>query len=518
MELRRLKTVRVVVSLILFVPAAFLFLDLTGVLPPWAITAFTSLQLVPSLVKLFSSVGWGALGVAAVLLLTLGFGRVYCSTLCPLGTLQDFISRLNRRRSSSRRFIFRRQNYLLQYGLLLLAGALAFGGSMLLINLTEPFSNFGRITGTLVQPLLLLSNNAASWVLGRFDVYALYNIPLRVPPVGVFVVSLAFVGMVAHLAYHHGRLYCNTLCPAGALLGLLSRAALFRIVIDEHACKECGLCEKVCKSGCIDSDNKRVDFSACVSCFNCLDACPTVGLKYAGRVRKWPTAPEMDQRRRRILRDSAAGVATLAFLPGDSLRAVLPVPTGKTRSRFPVAPPGSRSVEWFTSRCTACHICVGVCPTGVLSPSLFEYGVGGIFQPRMDYSVNPCNYDCTLCGQVCPTGAILPLAPEEKKLTQIGKTKFVKEECIVFTKKTECGACSEHCPTKAVHMVAYEKGLVIPEVNEEICIGCGACERPCPVAPNKAIYVESNPIHLIAKKPEIKKAEPEVRVEEEFPF
>jgi hypothetical protein len=64
MALRHLRTVRVVTSLLLFLPALFLFTDLTGVLPPAAVAAFTSVQLVPGIVKLFSGLALSAAGLA----------------------------------------------------------------------------------------------------------------------------------------------------------------------------------------------------------------------------------------------------------------------------------------------------------------------------------------------------------------------------------------------------------------------------------------------------------------------
>ncbi len=191
------------------------------------------------------------------------------------------------------------------------------------------------------------------------------------------------------------------------------------------------------------------------------------------------------------------------------------VPTG---SSLPVAPPGAKSLDHFTSTCTACHLCVSACIANVLQPSLFEYGVGGVFQPRMDFRSGYCNYDCTACGDVCPSGAILSLEKEQKKLTQLGIAKFVKDNCIVNTEHTDCGACSEHCPTKAVTMVKFQDKLVIPEVREEFCIGCGACEHACPTKPFKAIYVNSNRVHAVAKKPEEKKIAPAPAAQEDFPF
>jgi ferredoxin len=183
-----------------------------------------------------------------------------------------------------------------------------------------------------------------------------------------------------------------------------------------------------------------------------------------------------------------------------------------------VSPPGSIGVERFKSKCTACHLCVSSCPTQVLQPSFLEYGFLGILQPRLDNITGFCNFECKICGDVCPTGAILPFDLEKKKLTQIGKAKFVKDNCIVQTQKTDCGACSEHCPTKAVHMIPFEGTLVIPEVRDDYCIGCGACEFACPTKPYKAIYVEGNGTHQIAKKNvELKKQEV-INTKEDFPF
>jgi ferredoxin len=188
----------------------------------------------------------------------------------------------------------------------------------------------------------------------------------------------------------------------------------------------------------------------------------------------------------------------------------------------PVSPPGSGSIAHFTSICTACHLCVSACPSRVLVPSFLQYGLSGMMQPRMDYHAGHCNYDCTVCLNVCPSGAIVPLTPEKKKLTQLGVAKFIKENCVVYTDNTNCGACSEHCPTKAVDMVPYlntaSKRLVIPEVNPDICIGCGGCEYACPTKPHKAIYVDGNRVHKLAEQPVEKKIDEKVDYKEDFPF
>lgn len=134
----------------------------------------------------------------------------------------------------------------------------------------------------------------------------------------------------------------------------------------------------------------------------------------------------------------------------------------------------------------------------------------------MDYHKGFCAYECVRCIEVCPTGAMMPLLIDAKKLTQIGKAVFIKDNCIVKTEKTACGACAESCPTKAVHMIQFEGKLVIPETTDDICIGCGHCEFACPTIPYKAIFVNGNPRHASAKKPV--NIQTDLKKPEEFPF
>jgi ferredoxin len=251
----------------------------------------------------------------------------------------------------------------------------------------------------------------------------------------------------------------------------------------------------------------EVDFSRCVSCFNCFRACNLNGFKY-----KFSYSPknvilptETDISKRNFIFTTSAFVFGLfsGLLAQTKTIIVTKASTIRENKKNEVLPPGAKSFEHFTSKCTACHLCVSICCNQVLQPSFFELGAASIMQPRMDYHIGFCNYECNDCSKVCPTGAILPVDLSYKKRIQLGKSKFIKDNCIVITEKTECGACSEHCPTKAVKMVPY-KGLFLPEVKEKICIGCGACEFACPTMPYKAIYVEGNPVHVTADKPEEK--------------
>jgi ferredoxin len=322
------------------------------------------------------------------------------------------------------------------------------------------------------------------------------------------------------LTFYRGRLFCNTLCPVGTILGWVSRISIYKIRFDKQKCISCKKCERACKAGCIDVKNMKVDFDRCVACYNCIDSCNDLAIGYSRMKAKKTIEKPVDEGRRDLFKTMAIGAASLTFLSAKNVDQVTSSFTTKitAKSKLPVTPPGSVSLDHFKSTCTACHLCISACPTNVLQSSIAEYGIAGLFLPKMDYHVNYCNIDCTRCSNVCPTGAIIPLTKEQKAITQIGRVNFVHDNCVVVNNGDDCGACAEHCPTAAVFMVPYQNNLFIPEVNPDACIGCGACEHVCPSRPFRAIFVESSPIHGLAIKPKNDGDKQKEEVSDEFPF
>lgn len=523
MRLHRLKTFRVGVSLVFFALTAILFLDFRNMVAPSVAGGVLYLQFVPSLLQYVNAAALGAAGCIFIVILTVLFGRIYCSTLCPLGTLQDVIGFVARKTGRRRGFQFSEPHNVLRYAILALTVLLLIAGSGFLLNLLDPFSSFGRIFANLFRPIVLLVNNVAAVILEQLGVYTLPRVRWAVFASVSVGISLATLLLVVWLAATRGRLYCNTICPVGTLLGLLANVSFLRIAIDPTTCKGCNRCEDACKAGCIDSLTKTVDISRCVSCYNCFAVCSKDGMRFENRWQRRVPAAQPDRERRDFLLNSGVFLLGLAGVTEEKKIIIQSKPTTiPEQVTCPVSPPGSGSIAHFTAACTACHLCVSSCPSRVLVPSIFEFGLGGVMQPRMNFHTGHCNYDCTICMEVCPSGAILPLAVEEKKLTQLGVAKFIKENCVVYTDNTVCGACSEHCPTKAVDMVPYpnpaNKKLKIPEMKPDYCIGCGGCEHACPTKPYKAIYVDGNPVHKLAKKPVIKKVDVNVDANEDFPF
>ena len=536
-----LRKIRIIFASVILLSITLVFLDFRHFIPESWINVILWLQFVPSFLKFINLPSLVAAGFFIVLALTVFTGRSYCSILCPLGIFQDIVSRIGGKiKRGNRRFRYELPYNILRYSLLGVTMIVMLTGTLFLLTLLDPYSIFGRLMTYFGKPLLIQFNNALAAGFSKLDIYTIYKVQLKGIHAAAYALPVLFLVLVGYLSFKRGRLYCNTVCPVGTFLGFISKVSIFRIRIDSTSCTRCGRCSLACKASCIDFLNESVDVSRCVTCFNCIDSCNDNAISFSfknGALQK-SKEENVDKGKRNFILNtlaltaSFAGVANGQDVPvpkqdvpdlkQDVTAPKKDVPVPKKESTVPedktspVSPPGGISIDHFNDYCTACSLCVGACPTSVLRPSFRQYGLMGIMQPVMDYHKGFCNFECTVCIDVCPSGALLPLVLEAKKLTQLGKAKFIKKNCIVETERTDCGACSEHCPTKAVKMVPLEGNLVIPEVEEDICVGCGACEYACPTKPYKAIFVDGNPIHLDAKKP--KEEASKLKELEEFPF
>lgn len=534
-----LKGLRVFLSILIFVPILLYFVDFAGKLPD-GISKLLHLQLLPAILG-------GMFGIVAVLLvLTLLFGRIYCSVLCPAGVLQDIINRIfcigRKKKKGKRRFQFHKPMNWVRYTLLafvVVFGAFGFFGLCLLL---DPYSNFGRIAANLFRPVVMWGNNLLANLLMTVDNYSLYHVTVNTVNLSGLISGIVALLVFIVLVVFRGRLFCNTLCPVGALLSLVSRYSFFRISFDKEACTHCGNCEHTCKAEAINAKELTIDTSRCVDCFNCVSSCSKGGLQY-----RFKPFFKKDQPQKEVVSTSKHQVVVAENIPSANSRrtflatsatvaVTLPVVSViadevkkcqgkgncghegncnqggdmKGKKWSPITPPGSHNLERFKDKCTGCHICVVKCPSQVLRPAGLEYGFDYLLKPRLAYINSYCNYECTVCADVCPAHAIEPITVEEKKTTQVGIATFFINHCIVKTEGTDCGACSEHCPTQAVHMIPYEGTLTIPKVEADLCIGCGGCESICPVRPTRAILIKANEVHQIVEKlkeEEVKKVE-----------
>lgn len=496
-----LRKIRLALALACFIPLTLLFLDFTGTLHAW-FGWMAKVQLLPAIL---------AVNVAVIVLLTLTsllFGRIYCSVICPLGVFQDVISWIAGKRNKYR-FSYSSEKVWLRYPIMVMfIAALLFGVSAI-VNLLEPYSIYGRIASNLLAPIYQMGNNLLAFFAERVNSYAFYSVDIWIKSAGVLSVAIISLAVVGVLSWRYGRSYCNTICPVGTFLGLVSRFSIYKIRIDNSKCNNCGLCERSCKSSCISSKEHSIDFTRCVACFSCIDKCRHSAITYAPRFTCAKSVPKVneiegnenatDSSRRKFLSILALfTVSTALNAQQKKVDGGLAIIEDKQQPnrKAPVTPPGSHSARNFNRHCTACQLCVSVCPNQVLRPS---GDITTLLQPEMTYERGFCRPECTKCSEVCPAGAIEPITVAEKSSLQIGHAVWIEKNCVVLTDKVECGNCARHCPAGAITMVErLPKGPVsqkIPVVNVERCIGCGACEYLCPSRPFSAIYVEGHAMH-----------------------
>lgn len=239
-----LRKIRIFSAAFFFLCITALFLDFTGVLHVW-LGWMAKVQLVPAVLAL------NVVAVVVLLLLTLLFGRVYCSVICPLGVMQDIISNLSgRRKGKKMRFSFSKENRWLRITMLILFVVAIVAGFSWVAALIEPYSAYGRMVNNLLSPLYLWVNNLFAYFAERADSYAFYSVDVWMRSGVALAVSAVTFVLLAVLAWRSGRTWCNSICPVGTLLGFVSRFSLFRVVIDTSKCNGCKVCERSCKSSC----------------------------------------------------------------------------------------------------------------------------------------------------------------------------------------------------------------------------------------------------------------------------
>ncbi|MDR1878668.1 MAG: 4Fe-4S dicluster domain-containing protein [Bacteroidales bacterium] len=493
-----LKKIRTGTSLVIFVLLTCYFLDFAGILPD-KLYNLTLIQFIPALLALNIGVMLALTGI------TLLAGRIYCSSVCPLGIFQDIISHIARHTfQKKKKYGYRKINHLLRWLVVTSVVVLFFLGFSLLVDIIDPYSAYGRITVHLFKPIYLLGNNLLAYIFNSFGNYTFYRTEILMLSVSAFVIGLLTFLLIAFLAWKYGRLYCNTICPVGTVLGFIAKFSFFKVRIDASKCNHCGLCAAKCKSSCINAQEARIDYSRCVDCFNCLDHCHQQAISFDFRRKEQSperTEATVNTHKRQFLLTGLTGILTLPSLLAQEKTKLA---SGELREKSlvrqtAISPPGAISTEHLLRHCTSCHLCISKCPSKVLKPAFMEYGVGGMMQPLMYFEKGFCNFDCTVCSSVCPSKALKPLTKEEKHLTQVGKVIFIESLCVVYKEGTNCGACSEHCPTQAVKMLPYKDGLTIPFIDQDICVGCGGCEFICPARPHRAIHVEGNRVQERAK-------------------
>lgn len=547
-----LKKIRVALAVIFGLLITLLFLDISGVLHRYFAFA-AKLQFVPALLAL------NVVVLVVLVLLTLIFGRVYCSVICPTGIYQDVVAFFARRvkPKKRRRYAYSKAKTVLRWVVLVIFVIGVIAGIGIIPALLDPYSMYGRMVTELLSPLYNGINNLMAKALGDGN-YTFVEADIWMKSGVSFALALLTLLVIGYLAWRSGRTYCNTICPVGTLLGYLSKLSFLKIQINPSSCIQCGRCVRDCKASCIDMKHHAVDYSRCVSCFNCIDACKDNSIVYtASWTKKRGTGNGEGQDVEKIVAKGMANVAgqevnigtgkaegkavqqvtgkapnsrrefittslliagTVAELRAqEKKRSMIKYPAVR-KERFnrlkPVTPPGSVSREHLNDTCTACLLCVAKCPEKIIRPSVNEYGWEFVMQPTLSFEKGYCRTDCTICSDMCPTDAIKGLTAENKIQTAIGHAVYVRENCVVVRDDVNCDACWRICPTNAITREYRDNGKpyvppadnpngstinlrLVPVIDKDKCIGCGACEYICAARPLAAIHVEGYATHRL---------------------
>ena len=378
------------------------------------------IQFLPVLQRVITDFSVVALVIFVVLAgMTFLFGRLYCSLICPFGITQEIIgfikNKIRKPNSKSKRV----GNFPLKYFVAAICWGIFLGGSAIAIRYIDPYSLFG---------------SAAT----------------------LSVIGLAALIIVFLAVIFQDRIFCTNFCPVGTVLGLISKFSINKIYMNEN-CVSCGMCERNCPAGCINSKEKTVDNETCIKCLKCISICPKSSMQYGLKPKQ--KIPFSIKRRQIIIAGAAAAIFGGMIKVGIELKDKV-----VEKIKDVILPPGAGDKERFLNKCLNCNLCVSNCPNKIIKKADKDYGA-----VHLDYSKAQCKFDCNECSKVCPSGAIKRISLEEKQKTRIAMAMISDNQC------SQCGLCVEACP---VHAIIKEEGKA-PVLNALKCIGCGACKNAC---------------------------------------
>jgi polyferredoxin len=500
-----LRKIRIILAAVMFIGITLFFLDFTETMHSW-------FSWMPKLQFLEAVLALNVLVIVLLVVLTLIFGRMYCSVICPLGVMQDIIGWLGKK-AKKNRYSFSKELKWLRYPVLVLYVVALVAGIGVFVQLLAPYAAFGRIATNLLQPAYIAGNNVLAAAAEASDSYLFYHQDLWLRSLPSLIIAAITLVVLFVLAWRNGRTWCNTICPVGTVLSFFSRFSWLKIHFDTEKCRNCSMCSKNCKAACIDYKNHQVDYSRCVVCGNCIESCKFGALRYKSYRTKGTSTegtvlavsshdteePSPNSRRAFLIGTALVSTAVMAQKKEKMLDGGLAAIADRVipERQTPLTPPGSLSADHMAKHCTGCQLCISECPNQVLRPST---DLMTLMQPVMSYERGYCRPECTRCSEVCPAGAIKPVTPIEKSSIQIGHAVWIKQNCVAINDDVPCGNCERHCPTGAIEMVPLDPddgdSPMVPAINEAVCIGCGACENLCPGKDgHTAIMVEGHEVH-----------------------
>jgi ferredoxin-type protein NapF len=421
-------------------------------------------------------------------------GRVFCSHICPLGTVIDISDRqLGRKQTAEEnRDRYRQARRAKFVFLVVILCAALFGFNLL--GFGDPMAIFTRFAAVVFYPVVMLLENFGLQALRPLSAWAgwleLTYFELILPSFEGVVIMTVLLVLLLLLGRLQPRFWCRHICPLGALLGWVGRWAPFRRRVSD-ACNQCELCTQECPAGAIHKNGMKTDRSECIVCLGCVRICPENAVRFSFE----PRNPAVDDsgvqiNRRAFIGGALGGVAVSLTMRADILHAskdFIPLPS---RHRGLIRPPGALPEPEYLQRCARCGECLRACPTNTLQLDWYRAGLEGLWAPRMNLRHASCDQDCNVCGLVCPTESIRPLSLIERRHARVGIAVILRDKCLPWAQDQRCLVCEEQCPYSAVVLQQDDRHRFgLPVVKPERCNGCGQCEDKCPITGDSAIIV-----------------------------
>ena len=234
------------------------------VCPVGAITNATMGIVEPALVSLTALIVF-----MAPLIIALISGRVFCSSGCPMGSVQHLGKAKNHKKYIK---IPRKINMVLK------------AAPIIILLLTVYFAANGSACffACELDPYKAIFFTGQSWfeqglayIMGR-------PMEARIL-IGGGLITWIYMVVILAIGYWIPRPFCRFICPYGVLLGLVSMVAFKRRTISNDNCVHCGLCQKVCPTQAITIDRKTqysyVSNYDCIQCNKCNESCRKDAIK-----------------------------------------------------------------------------------------------------------------------------------------------------------------------------------------------------------------------------------------------
>lgn len=194
------------------------------------------------------------------------FGRLICGWICPFGLIQELIYKI-----PSPKYKLPKIFTYFKYAILIVF-------VILLPIVVTDFMGMG-------QPAFCQYICPAGTLSGGIPMIATHS-ELRATTGFLFglKITILFITIIASIFLF--RFFCKTLCPLGAIYGLLNKISIYHLEVDKKTCIGCGKCARACK---MDVDPVVNPNSAeCIRCGACASACPkqAIQLKFGSSKQK----------------------------------------------------------------------------------------------------------------------------------------------------------------------------------------------------------------------------------------